>query len=96
MFRVITDCCRQELIFFQKNRQHAEKRNNNIITNCIYLLALDKFGDLQFDKINNMIRDVAAEVLAVQYCHLQCTEQFEFLTIVKALLEHREGSKNGR
>ncbi len=86
LFRTITDNCREELILFLRDRRHAIQHNNQIITNCLFLLALDKFGDMQFDKVNNMIRDVAADVLARQYCQLQYTEQVEFLAIVKELL----------
>jgi hypothetical protein len=57
-----------------------------MICKCMMVLGLDKFGDYQFDKINNMIRDVAAEVLALLYCSLQYTDQVDLLTIVKSLL----------
>lgn len=60
VFDLITDMCRHQLTTFTKD---AQSKINEIICKCMYVLALDKFGDYQFDKINNMIRDVAVVIL---------------------------------
>lgn len=77
------DLLRNHISDTQKKRQLIDE----IATNCIKLLALDRFADYQTDESVILVRMIGAEILTICFKTLESGQQLQMIKMIRRVFE---------
>ncbi len=77
------DLLRNHISDTQKKRQLIDE----IATNCIKLLALDRFADYQTDESVILVRMIGAEILTICFKILESGQQLQMIKMIRRVFE---------